>query len=33
MPAVPAVRGDKLVRALERAGFTDARMTVEELLK
>ena len=27
MPPVPAVRGDKLVRALERAGFKVARVT------
>ena len=26
MPPVPAVRGDKLVRALERAGFKVARV-------
>lgn len=27
MPPVPAVRGDKLVRALERAGFTVTRVS------
>jgi predicted RNA binding protein YcfA (HicA-like mRNA interferase family) len=26
MPPVPAVRGDKLIRALERAGFTVTRI-------
>lgn len=27
MPQVPAVRGDRLVRALEKAGFKVARIT------
>lgn len=27
MPPVPAVRGDKLVRALQRAGFTLTRVS------
>jgi predicted RNA binding protein YcfA (HicA-like mRNA interferase family) len=27
MPAVPAVRGDRIVRALARAGFKVARVT------
>ena len=27
MPPVPAVRGDRVVRALERAGFKTARVT------
>lgn len=27
MPPVPAVRGDKLVRALQRAGFTVTRVS------
>jgi predicted RNA binding protein YcfA (HicA-like mRNA interferase family) len=27
MPPVPAVRGDRLIRALERAGFTMTRVS------
>jgi len=27
MPAVPSVRGERIVRALERAGFNVARVT------
>lgn len=32
MPPVPAIRGDRLVKALERAGFKVARGTLRGIL-
>jgi predicted RNA binding protein YcfA (HicA-like mRNA interferase family) len=33
MPAVPSVRGERIVRALERAGFKVARVTGSHIMR